>query len=622
MRIEFKGLKIKNFKSFGESAIHLDREGFVLVQGENRNPEDNSKSNGVGKSSIFDAIVWALTGKTIQGSTNVENIYVNGTTLVELGFEYNGDTYVVGRSKNPSKLYVYKNGGNISGKGIRDTEKILEENVTGDVTYQLISSVIILGQGLPNKFSNNTPSGRKAVLESLANTDFMINDLKTRVGNRAYEIDTAIRSSEDARLEEVTRKRVLEDQLNNIYIELEDINKVDRASLSVELSRLQHKVESITEDIANMKLNRVSTQQAKEDCQINIDEINEDRYEKVTGFIPPVDVDILKTEHAHCSAQLKSADNELRTLLNIKDTCPTCGQKLEGVEIPTDKIESLKQSIEKMSDDRESLRIQIKQGEEENLKAKESLNEYRLKELEDSKKAMELIEKDIKILTTDIDGANAMLRSAESDITGISNFLNECDSNKARLESLRDETIENISRCDKGIEEAEVSITVLENRKSVVNKFNTVLKRDFRSYLLTNVVDYINRKVAEYSNEVFGNKNLSISIDGNDIALRFDGKDYEMLSGGEKQKVDVITQLAIRDLLCDYSNFSCNLLVVDEVFDGLDSVGCDNVLNLLSSHLSDTDCMYIITHHGDLNIPADDYINIVKGADKISKIVG
>ena len=155
----------------------------------------------------------------------------------------------------------------------------------------------------------------------------------------------------------------------------------------------------------------------------------------------------------------------------------------------------------------------------------------------------------------------------------------------------------------------------------IVNKMNTLIKRDFRGYLLTNIIDYIANRIKEYSLTVFGTDDFIFDIDGNNIVISYDGKDYESLSGGEKQKADVIIQLSIRDMLCNYLNFSSNILVLDEITDSLDIVGSQNVLNLISSVLSDVESIYIISHHTDFSIPWDEEITIIKGNDKISRIL-
>ena len=127
MRVIFKTVRLQNFMSYEQELLTLDRHGYILVGGTNNNPIDNAKSNGVGKSSLFSAISWALTGLTISGSKEVANIYLDGTTSVELEFSVDDVDYVLVRTKNPSNLKLFVNGENKSGKGIRDTEKILSE---------------------------------------------------------------------------------------------------------------------------------------------------------------------------------------------------------------------------------------------------------------------------------------------------------------------------------------------------------------------------------------------------------------------------------------------------------------------------------------------------------------
>ena len=70
---------------------------------------------------------------------------------------------------------------------------------------------------------------------------------------------------------------------------------------------------------------------------------------------------------------------------------------------------------------------------------------------------------------------------------------------------------------------------------------------------------------------------------------------YENLSGGEKQKIDLIIQFSIRDMLSKQLGFTSNILVLDEVFDGLDSKGCTKVIDMIAS-VSDIKNIFIVTH--------------------------
>ena len=96
-------------------------------------------------------------------------------------------------------------------------------------------------------------------------------------------------------------------------------------------------------------------------------------------------------------------------------------------------------------------------------------------------------------------------------------------------------------------------------------------------------------------------------------------KAYENLSGGEKQKIDLIIQFSIRDMLCTHIGFTSNILVLDEVFDSLDMVGCQRVLDLIAS-LTDIKNVFIVTHRKDLSIPCDKEIVVIKSPEGISEL--
>ena len=191
MHIEFKKLVLHNFISFGHSELLFLDDGFIRVSGINENPLDNAGSNGSGKSSLWEALVWSLTGDTIRGTKQVSNIYGDDGTYVELDFNIDNTHYHIIRSKDHKQyktaLQIHIDGKDCSGKGIRDSEKLLQQYLP-DITASLLGSVIVLGQGLPQKFTNNSPSGRKEVLEKLSKSDFMIEDLKNRVFSRKSEL--------------------------------------------------------------------------------------------------------------------------------------------------------------------------------------------------------------------------------------------------------------------------------------------------------------------------------------------------------------------------------------------------------------------------------------------------
>lgn len=617
MNITFNDVTLKNFMSYEDETVFLERNGYVLVSGINNNPDDNAKSNGTGKSSLFSAISWALTGLTVSGGKSVENIHTEGTTEVTLNFTLDETHYKIVRTKNPSNLKLYVNGEDVSGKGIRDTEKILHQYLP-DITHSLINSVIILGQGLPQKFTNNSPSGRKEVLEELSNSDFMISDLKSRVQKRGNELSTQIRTLEDNVVKLSTRIDSCHGQLERLN---NDLSKMTEEELNNYIS--QNKTFEDRINFLKKEHDRITSE--KTELEMKLSQANDDVSESLLTYndkkqnLPVKDTLPLTTKITEVNTQITSLSNEIRSLKNVQLYCPTCHQKLpDAHEIDTTDKENLLESLRRdltvlqsdLNKDKEYNKNIVDQFDKEFNESHKILKE---KESELSNH-LGLVNNELMVLNNDI---NSYTTKIETNKIKIQNFVREKD-------YIKDE----IKKCECELEELRIDLkennikhNELDLCRTVNNKMSNILKRDFRGYLLNNVIEFISGQAKQYSLDIFGTDKLDFYLDGNNIVIIYDGKDYEVLSGGEKQKVDVIIQLSIRDMLCKFLNFSSNILVLDEITDNLDSIGCQKMFNLISTKLNDVQAVYIISHHSDFDTPVDGEISIVKGSDKISRIM-
>jgi ABC-type multidrug transport system ATPase subunit len=60
---------------------------------------------------------------------------------------------------------------------------------------------------------------------------------------------------------------------------------------------------------------------------------------------------------------------------------------------------------------------------------------------------------------------------------------------------------------------------------------------------------------------------------------------------------------------------------LDEIFDNLDDIGCQKILDLITTKLYDISSIFIISHHGnELNIPYDDKIKIIKDNNGVTRL--
>ena len=619
MILTFKNIHIENFLSFGTADLLLDRGNYVLVKGENENPVDNAESNGSGKSAIFDAIVWALTGTTTRECKNVSNINSDNGAKVTLYFNVDDCEYEVTRTKDykplGSTLKIIRNGEDVSGKGIRDSEKLLSEYLP-DLTSSFLGSVIILGQGLPQRFSNNTPSGRKDVLEKLSKSDFMIDDLKQKVSDRKTQIQKLIRENEDKLLAATTSKSRMLKQKESIDRYLQELP--DKHELQEKIDTYNRKVEELVEEVEGKKQRLESesiTELSKEkECKLlQLSSLNSSMYSELEQK---------KSEYSEQINELSERKQSLRSYIrtneNIRDVCPTCGQKLIGVEKPN--VDKERQELGEV--ETSLFDISAKRDSELNV-------------IKDSymKKSKEL-DNEIQQLGNQILEKSKAQSELKRSIEELQKSIEQCKYRVASLVGQMDALEENAVRynqeltsiCDQ-LNEIEKEILYYTNeqgplnrRSEIISKMNTILSRDFRGYLLTNVINYISDRAKFYSIQVFGNDNIGFQLAGNAIEISFDNKEYSNLSGGEKQRVDLIIQLSIRDMLCKFMGFSSNIIVLDEFIDGLDAKGCEQILGLIANNLTDVGTVYIITHHSSVAIPTDDEIIVVKDSNKISRI--
>ena len=601
--------------SFGYAELDLDNQGFVRIDGINNSLIDGATSNGAGKTSCFEAIMWCLQGETIRKSKQVTNINGDDGAYVELDFTADGTDYKLIRTKDHSKyktnLKIFINGEDKSGKGIRDSEQYLTQYLP-ELSAQMISSVIILGQGLPMRFTNNTPAGRKEVLESLSQSDFMIEDLKAKL---------------------LKRKSVLQDTLNNLNLE--------QAKCQTEKNLIQNIITQTEQQLKNLVVPDIKK---LAELQIKIDNLNRvlSENEKQQGIYEQTLYTLMNKSREYQDAKLAeikaipndnelnakeySLSNEIKIYRNIiaekekvTDVCPTCGQKIEGVVIPDTSQEKIKC---------EALCAELANVKNEHIKFNNSIDKLR-KDIDEkysklNKENDENISKIkdlIKIGQKDIAELSLNLSELKAKEQSISYAIDTYENNKVEFENRITEKTNRLNELTSNELHNQNEIDLIKQKIDIDNKIDIALKRDFRGYLLTNVIDFINSKVNYYCKYFIENGDIKFTQSGNAINVIFNDKDYECLSGGERQKIDIIIQLALRDMMCTFMNFSSNILVLDEITDFMDNQGSNKLINTISSLIQDVSSIFFVTHHTELNLPYDKIITVIKDKTGISKLI-
>lgn len=567
--LKLNKIHLKSFLSIGDAEIDLSDLGISIVKGINKF-EPKFESNGSGKSSIFDGIMWAFTGYTTRDVKSVSNEFIpDCPACVELDFSVNSVDYSIIRSENPKSLRILKDNVDISGNTYTKSQDILKLEL-GSLTYDYLSSIVILSQGLPGRFSNLKPKDRKARLEDLAGFDSDL--LKLIDKNSAVMFGLQSRQLE----------------LKN---EISVLNgRISQNQISIDFAQKQ-----ISEIESKVSISEASYLIVKAEYLKRVDETKkvEDRLRGYRIQESPLQRDSSELEYQ--LQGLKSRIDELKkNLLSFEaGRCPLCGQILQ---------EDSDSHKEKISSELSML-----------LKKVEDL-ELRRKELD-----LTLLN-----LNSQIEYDNSRLISLNEGQADRKFQIDEYDTSKITTSTYK----ESVERCQKQIEECKNQQELLKSELLEVDHeyelaayFKNNLNKKFRTYLLDEVVGFLNQILCSLSGFLYETQGaVHLGCEGNDLRIYLGDREFGALSGGESRRVDLILQLALRKLCEVQSGFHCNVLVLDEILDYLDYAGVQSVLSLIGSNTADVESLLLVTHRPDLDFEFDTEIVVTKGSDQISYV--
>lgn len=581
MNITFDELHIQNFQSIGVATLSLSKRGVVTVTGVN-NYDDNTQSNGSGKSSIFASLFWSLYGKTPEGIIDPTNKYTGEICSVSLDFMVDNNRYKVVRQirGGSQSVYLEINGTDQSGRNKTDSDRIIRNDVL-HMSADIFLSLVYLSQGFATRLSSLSPSARKDRLEQLTNTAELIEQLSAQVADRKSTLSQQIQvfrdqisrnegsiSSLTATIVELTNRlncpqpsTIYTDETGQVY------TSTDIGPLNDQIQRISYQENSMRQSFSEMSQKRQNVLDQIRTAQLSIND--------------------------HTSRKLDA----LASLESIQyqGICPTCNQPLpqenkEALDLEYSHIVSESSAVIAEHTQTLNLLESNKQSIDEQLQQlSESLNNIAKERI----RLQNIVSKIpvVKVIDTE---------SIQADID---NYTKDCEKLQANNVNLTE-----------SLSQTSISFDIVTHCQQLITK-------SFRSYLLTNIVNYMNARLKEYSSALFSNASdiISISADSQKLDIRLGDADYVTLSGGERRKVDLATMLAQRDLAAELAGVSCNLLVLDEIMESMDETATQVTLDLLESRSDTVDSMFIISHNN-YALPVDSRITVTKNADRISTV--
>lgn len=647
MNIKFKSIDIYGFRSLNKVSVSLDNQGIVIVKGINEY-EDKATSNGSGKSSIFEALIYAIFEETSSGEKDVENRILKDGYSIDLKFDIDNDHYRIFRQykKDKSTVSFYKNEEDISARNKTDTNKLIQNTL--NINKNIFLDSIFLSQNAVTNLASLSPTARKERLEILTNTDQIIEEFKEKIKERQnqYEANCVdCRSNID---KNNGKKESLNNQIQQLQYKIEEQKQeIERKKQLGDIKDIEQQIDKLNENIRNNE----ESISAVEESIINVDNSIKEFNNKIEKYnnqynelqtkilqkqsdISSLQFDLTKqdSEKQHIQQDIERIKQEIEKIKN-SDTCPTCGRKYDNIN-----EEHINQLIQEKNNLIKDNTIKIQEIE----KVKDEINSKLYLE-NNVYEGLHLSAKEINSYITPIK-EQIQIKEAEKTTTNMLKIQknNEINEYRQKINNLQNIKEELLKVENNNIKEYEDLITQYNNDTKIldeeINKLNEeynkndsyfqviknilqLITKEFRTYLLKNSIAYLNKHLQEYSIQLFSNEKDVIKIEESDTKLNIylGNATYESLSGGEKTRVNIALLLAQKSLANVIGNMTCNLIILDEILGYCDSEAESNVINLITNELDSLETIYMISHK-EIPIGYDNILTIVKDKNGLSQV--
>jgi len=627
--MQFKTIKIQNFLSIGNIELDFDNYSLALVKGVN-NDSPVSKSNGAGKSSIFEALFWCLYGKTKRGlvGDDVVNRHVGKDCMVEVVF----DDYRVVRARKhrdlENGLYLYQvlDGGeekDLTKGTVKDTQEFLIEIIgMSDFTF---SKVVYFGQGDIKPFVGLTDKEFKEVFEQALGVTFISQHLeKVKIARQSTEQTKMLAENEVDRvkfkIEQVEEKIKYLEKAKDEFLEEK---KQEIKKHLVELKEIEQK---IAEETKKLELYPVPPKSKIEELQekYSVRDELEKKLQTVENKKKAKEMEYYNAK-ARLEKEKEQLERELKKLQTAKDlvgsACDACGRVFKEEDITTviakakDNVKQIMTEFERAKNVAQEINGEVAAYDNiiNEIKKSSASIEIILGELYEVKQNIEmrrLINNRISELHERAKYFGELIERVKNKANPFEGELKTADS---ELGNLKDK-----------LEVAQKEIKQLEYRFAVINALVDILGNNgLKSYIFDTLTPELNKLANKYIGFLddieitistmtklkSGETRDKYSIEINNLhgAGKFEGN-----SGGEQQKVNLAISLAFNKIIRMLAQ-DINIMFLDEPFEALDDGSVESVMELLNEFAgSDIKTLFVITHNSNLQELFPEVLTVVK----------
>ena len=569
--VNFTELKIKNFLSIGNDQVVVDfKKGLHIITGINRDKED--RRNGVGKSTVADALYFAIFGTTLRDIKKnfIANNLTAGTCEVQLTFtvddpQHGVNEFNIIRTLNPSKCYIYKNGNDKTRDSIVNTNEYIHTVLSS--TPEIFQNCVIMTLNNHIPFMGKSKNDKRKFIEQIFNLEVfskMLNELRTNYNEVKRNFDVEI-----TRLEE-----------SNNYLEAQkghrdtfNTNKNNRIDI------LKETIEKHKEDLgeANDKLDKIN-------------ELNDGPYrEKLVELNGKLEEkqnqrQDLYTHITESKLNLSNNKEKLSKLGTEEDTCPVCLRPMEDhdhVRIEREKI-YIQYQLDQADSDIEVDENNLTLFDEEIGKINKAIKivEGKISDIEKQKFGKTHVESSIEYI-------GKCIKEVEDELGGVENETNTFSDSVTELEQ-KVETIGNELNSIKKV------LNLLDVVKFVVSE------EGVKSFIVKKILQHFNSKLTYFLKKLDSNCVCMFNEYFEEEIVNEKGKicTYNNFSGAERKAIDLACLFSFMDMRKAQGDVHYNISFYDELFDSsLDEKGVELVLEILNERVEKyNECVFVISH--------------------------
>jgi len=575
---QLKNITVKNFMSVGNQtqAVDFDKQALTLVLGSNLDlgGDDTGSRNGTGKTTIVNALSYALYG---QALTNIkkENLInkTNGKAmLVTVEFIKNNVKYRIERGRKPNVLKLFVNDDQIktseseddSQGDSRETQKAIEQML--EMSHTMFKHLVALNT-YTEPFLSMKAADQREVIEQLLGI--------TLLSEKAESLKILVKESKDLIQQETFKIEGIKAANENVQKSIDSLGIKSNAwdtkkETDIEnLGRAMMRLENV--DIESELTAHTLLKQWKEQ-NVKIQNLNKQRA-------------TLESALGQAEKTVKKYEKELASLAN--KTCHACEQELHDhkhEEMTNAAVQSLGEAMKYFDKVSQDL-----------LKIVDELG----------------IGKQSRMPTTFYDteaealGHKNNLEGLEKSLTA---KIEENNPYQEQIVELKKTAIQEINW------ERINDLTKIKDHQEFLHKLLTNKDSFIRKKIIDQNLSYLNKRLSYYIDKlglphrvVFQN-DLSVEITqlGQDL-------DFDNLSRGERNRLILSMSFAFRDVWEGLYQ-SINLLFIDELVDaGMDAAGVESALAVLKKMARERNKnIYLISHKDELIGRVNNVLRVIK----------